>query len=264
MYISWNRNTSENLTPVSLELGGKSPCIVDKSANLRLAAKRIVWGKFLNSDQTCISIDYIVVEDSVKDIFIKYLQKEIQNRYAAAENKDDYPKIINEHHYERLCKLIDNEKVVIGGGRNPDKRKIAPTILPEADFDHEIMEEEIFGPILPVIGYHRLDDIIKKIKDRSKPLACYIFTEDKHISNKVISEISYGDGCVNDVVIQFANPHMPFGGVGNCGMSGYHGKFSFDTFSHKKGVVKNKTYIDIPVRYAPYDEKKLKILKWLF
>jgi aldehyde dehydrogenase (NAD+) len=258
------RAASENLTPVSLELGGKSPCIVERSANMRLAAKRIVWGKFLNSGQTCISIDYIVVEDTVKDIFVKYLLEEIQNRYAVAENKDDYPNIINAHHYERLCKRIDKEKVVIGGGRNPEKRKIAPTILPEADFDHEIMEEEIFGPILPVISYHRLDDIIKKIKDMSKPLACYIFTEDKHIANKLISEISYGGGCINDVVIQFANHHMPFGGVGNSGMGSYHGKFSFDTFSHKKSVVKNKTYIDIPVRYAPYDEKKLKILKRLF
>lgn len=258
------RAASENLTPVSLELGGKSPCIVDKSANLRLAAKRIVWGKFLNSGQTCISIDYIVVEDSVKDIFIKYLQEEIQNRYAAAENRDDYPNIINAYHYERLCKRIDNEKVVIGGGRNPEKRKIAPTILPESDFDHEIMEEEIFGPILPIIGYQKLDDIIKKIKDKPKPLTCYIFTEDKYIANKIIAEISYGGGCVNDVVIQFANHHMPFGGVGNSGMGAYHGKFSFDAFSHKKGIVKNKTFIDIPIRYAPFSEKKLKILKWLF
>lgn len=255
------RTASENLTPVTLELGGKNPCIVDKSAHLRVAAKRIVWGKCLTSGQNCIAVDYIVVEASIKEIFIKYLQEEIQNRYADAENKDDYPNIINTYHYERLCKLIDNEKVIIGGRRNPEKRKIAPTILPEADFNHEIMEEEIFGPILPIIGYRRLDDIIKKIKERPKPLACYIFTEDKHIANTLISEISYGGGCVNDVVMHFVNHHMPFGGVGNSGMGGYHGKFSFDTFSHKKGVMRNKTWIDIPVRYAPYTEKKLKILK---
>jgi NAD-dependent aldehyde dehydrogenases len=156
---------------------------------------------------------------------------------------------------------MDTENVVIGGRRNPEKRKISPAILPEADFDHEIMKEEIFGPLLPVISYNSLDEIIKIIKNRPKPLACYIFTENKKVANRLISEISYGGGCVNDVFLHIANHHMPFGGVGYSGMGGYHGKFSFDTFSHKKGVVKNITVIDIGLRYAPYDDKKMKLLK---
>ncbi len=252
---------SENLTPVSLELGGKSPCIIDETANLRLAAKRIVWGKFLNAGQTCITIDYIVVDERVKETFLLYLQEEVKKRYKDAEKMDGYPNIISTHHYERLCKLIDEEKVVIGGRRNAENKKIAPTILPKADFDHEIMEEEIFGPILPVIGYTELDNIIKIIKERPKPLACYIFTENKKTADRLISEISYGGGCVNDVLLHIANHHMPFGGIGFSGMGGYHGKYSFETFSHKKSVIENKTNMDIPVRYAPFDERKFKLLK---
>lgn len=252
---------SEHLTPVSLELGGKSPCIVTESADLRMAAKRIVWGKFLNAGQTCISIDYVIVKESVKQRFVQYLQEEIEKRYADAQERDDYPNIISVYHYDRLCGLIDREKTVLGGKRNPQKRKIAPTILPEAEFDHEIMEEEIFGPILPVISYRSLEEMIRLIKDRPKPLACYIFTGEKKTADRLISEISYGGGCVNDVFLHIANHHLPFGGVGYSGMGGYHGKYSFDTFSHKKGVVKNLTCVDIPLRYAPYDEKKRKLLK---
>lgn len=252
---------SENLIPVSLELGGKSPCFVDKTADLRLAAKKIVWGKYLNAGQTCISIDYVVVDNQVKDKFIHLLQDEIQKRYANAENSDNYPKIINQHHYDRLCNLIDTEQSVIGGKRNAEERKIAPTILQNADFHHEIMQDEIFGPLLPIIGYDGLASVIKIIKSRPKPLACYIFSENKRVIKQLNFEISYGGGCVNDVMLQIANHHMPFGGVGFSGIGNYHGKHSFDTFSHKKGVVQNTTKIDIGLRYAPYTTDKLVTLK---
>jgi len=252
---------SENLTPVSLELGGKSPCFIDKTANLKLAARRIAWGKFLNAGQTCIAIDYIVIDKAVKKEFLAQLRKEIQKRYKEAQCAESYPKIINQHHYERLCGLIDRADTVVGGERDRESLKIAPTIILDASFEDEIMKEEIFGPILPIISYENIDKAIEQIKDRPKPLACYIFTEDKPYADKLILEISYGGGCVNDALLHVSNHHMPFGGVGNSGMGGYHGKYSFDTFSHKKSVVKNNTLLDIPLRYAPFDEKKLNILK---
>lgn len=252
---------SEHLTPVSLELGGKSPCFVDRTANLEIAAKRIVWGKFLNAGQTCISIDYVVIDNCVKEEFIKYLQLEIQKSYQDAQNMKGYPNIVNKHHYERLIGLLENANKVIGGAANPENKKIAPAILPEADFDQEIMEEEIFGPILPIIGYDHLESTIQTIKERPKPLACYIFTQRKAYVDKINHEVSFGGGCVNDVIMHVANHHMPFGGVGISGMGGYHGKHSFDTLSHKKSVLKNVTFMDLPLRYPPYSETKLSFLK---
>ncbi len=252
---------SENLTPVSLELGGKSPCFVDHTADLKIAAKRIVWGKFLNAGQTCISIDYVVVDNRVKEEFVKYLQLEIQKNYQEAQDMEGYPNIINQHHFERLVGLLNRANQVIGGAHNPSTRKIAPAILPDADFEQEIMEEEIFGPILPIIGYDDLEGTIQIIKDRPKPLACYIFTQSKAFADKINYEVSFGGGCVNDVIMHVANHHIPFGGVGNSGMGGYHGKYSFDTFSHKKSVVKNVTFMDLPLRYQPYNDKKLGLLK---
>ena len=255
------RVASENLTPVSLELGGKSPCIIDETADIKLSAKRIIWGKLLNAGQTCVSIDYIVVHKNIKEEFIKYLQEEIELRYPDAINNKSYPKIINPHHYERLLNLIKTESNVIGGKSNDNERKIEPTIFPDVYFDHEIMKNEIFGPLLPIIEYDDIDKVINIIKAREKPLACYIFSQRKENADYIINSLSYGGGCVNDTIMQLANSHLPFGGVGNSGMGSYHGKHGFDLLSHKKGIVKNKTIFDLPFRYAPFDLKKLNIFK---
>lgn len=243
------KKASENLTPVSLELGGKSPCIIDETANLKLAARRIAWGKFLNAGQTCISVDYILVHEKVKIDFIKEMQKEIKNHYNNAAFSDSYPKIISEHHYSRLKKLMNTENTIIGGTFNDADRKIAPTLLPDTNFNKPVMQEEIFGPLLPIIAYSNLDETIYNLKQNDKPLACYVFTSKKATARKIINEVSYGGGCINDVIIHISNHHLPFGGVGNSGMGCYHGKYSFETFSHKKGVVKNTKRFDIPLRY---------------
>lgn len=243
------KKASENLTPVSLELGGKSPCMVDETANLKLAARRIAWGKFLNAGQTCISIDYILVHEKVKKDFIKEMQKEIKKHYNNAAFSDSYPKIINEYHYNRLKKLIASEKNIIGGTCNDATRKIAPTLLPDTDFNKPVMQEEIFGPLLPIIAYSDLDKTIYNLKQKEKPLACYVFTNKKATARKIINEVSYGGGCINDVIVHISNHHLPFGGVGNSGMGCYHGKYSFDTFSHKKGIVKTSNKFDNPLRY---------------
>lgn len=252
---------SEHLTPITLELGGKSPCFVDASANIDRAAKKIVWGKFMNAGQTCISIDYIVVHESIKDALTNTMTQEIQKRYNHAEESDSYPSIVNTRHYKRLIELMNTESVLIGGAVNPATRKIAPTLMPEADFDHEIMKDEIFGPLLPIISYKNLDSVLDTIKRRPKPLSCYIFSKDKPMISRIIQDLSYGGGCVNDTLLHIMNPHMPFGGVGYSGMGGYHGKFSFDTFSHKKSVVMNTSFLDIPLRYAPFTDKTFKWIK---
>lgn len=257
------RAASKNLTPVSLELGGKCPCIVDESANIKIAAKRIVWGKLLNAGQTCVSVDYVAVHNSVKEKLIKCILKEIKSRYHDALNSNTYPRIINEHHYKRLLNLIKVEKNIIGGRADEFSRKIEPTVLPEADFEDEIMKEEIFGPLLPIIEYDDIKKLIRTIKEREKPLACYVFTKYEKTARHIIKSISYGGGCVNDVVIQVSNHYMPFGGVGNSGIGSYHGKYGFDTFSHKKSVVWNETMLDLPIRYAPFNLLKFRILKYI-
>lgn len=257
------RAASENLTPVSLELGGKCPCIVDESANIKIAAKRIVWGKLLNAGQTCVSVDYVAVHNSVKEKLIKCILKEIKSRYHDALNSNTYPRIINEHHYKRLLNLIKVEKNIIGGRADEFSRKIEPTVLPEADFEDEIMKEEIFGPLLPIIEYDDIKKLIRTIKEREKPLACYVFTKYEKMARHIIKSISYGGGCVNDVVIQVSNHYMPFGGVGNSGIGSYHGKYGFDTFSHKKSVVWNETMFDLPIRYAPFNLLKFRMLKYI-
>lgn len=253
---------SENLIPFSLELGGKSPCIVDESANLKLAARRIAWGKFLNAGQTCISVDYVLVQESVKEDFIKELYKEIQINYDIDD--ESYPKIINKTHFDRLLKLILTEDKILGGEKNYEKNKIGPTLLIDSNFDKEVMREEIFGPILPIIEYKKLDDIIYRIKKLDKPLACYMFTNNKKAADKVINSISFGGGCINDVIVHFTNHNLPFGGVGLSGIGNYHGKYGFETFSHKKGVVKSCRYFDVPIRYKPFDIKKYHLLKKIF
>ena len=257
------RKAAKKLIPVSLELGGKSPCIVDETADIKLAAKRIVWGKFLNAGQTCISVDYVLVHQNVKAALIKELLKEISRKYSNAEKSKSYPKIINEHHYKRLKDLMKTETTILGGKYNDNLLKIAPTILPCSDYDKPVMEDEIFGPLLPVIAYSDTHKMISKLKTCEKPLACYIFTSDKTFADNIINEISFGGGCVNDVILHIANNHLPFGGVGNSGIGNYHGKYSFDTFSHKKGIVNSFSRIDIPLRYAPYNNIKYTILKKL-
>lgn len=252
---------SKNLIPISLELGGKSPCIIDETADIKLAARRVLWGKLLNAGQTCVSVDYVLIHSSVKDKFIKYLQKEIKRRYPNALNNDTYPRIINEHHYKRLMNLIKSEESIIGGRGDDVVHRLEPTILPDVDFDHKIMKEEIFGPVLPIIEYDDINNVIRIIKAHEKPLACYVFTRDKYIAKHIIKSISYGGGCINDVILQVSNHYMPFGGVGSSGIGLYHGKFGFDTFSHKKSIVWSKTMIDLPIRYAPFSPLKFRILK---
>ena len=257
------RAASERLIPVSLELGGKSPCIVDETANLPLAAKRIVWGKFLNAGQTCISVDYVLVQRSVKERLVQCLLDEIEKRYTNAECSDSYPNIISRHHYERLCGLLDGERIVLGGARNEKTMKIAPAVLPETGFDRPVMQEEIFGPLLPVIAYDRFGDMLGELKSRPRPLACYFFTQNPEAARRVITELPFGGGCINDTMLHISNNHLPFGGVGNSGMGAYHGRYSFDTFSRKKGIVKSSAHFDLPLRYAPFDEGKLRLLKHL-
>lgn len=254
---------SKHLTPVSLELGGKSPCIIDETADLKLTAKRVAWGKLLNAGQTCIAVDYVLVQNQVKESFIHALEEEFDRRYPDPLQNDSYPCIINRESYDRLIHLIGSEEKVIGGEASLEKHKIAPAIFPDADYDHEIMKREIFGPLLPVIGYDHFDQALSEVKTREKPLACYVFTRDKKRADKVIRELSSGGVCVNDVIMHNANGHLPFGGVGNSGMGAYHGKYGFDAFSHKKAVLKSVTLLDLPFRYPPFDEHKLKLLKKL-
>ena len=255
---------SEHLTPVTLELGGKSPCIVDETANLELAAKRIVWGKFLNSGQTCVAPDYVLVHHNVKARLLEKMKHYIHQLYGEqACLNDDFPKIINENHFERLLKLIEGETVVIGGTSSRQRQQISPTILDHITWDSPVMSDEIFGPILPVLEFKNLNEVIAMVNRHPKPLALYYFTTKRENENKVIRSISYGGGCINDTIMHLASSHMPFGGVGDSGMGRYHGKNSFDTFSHKKSVLKKANWLDVPLRYPPYKEH-LKILKKLF
>ena len=259
------RHTAEHLTPAVLELGGKSPCIVDASANIKLAAKRIVFGKYLNCGQTCVAPDYILCEKSVKDEFVKAVVTEIKKQYGEnpLENKD-YGKIINEKHFARLCGLIDKNKVVIGGNTNPDTCQIAPTVMDNVTYDDAVMGEEIFGPIMPILTFDDFDAVVDELKTKDKPLALYLFTGDKKHMKRVTTELSYGGGCINDVVIHLATSEMGFGGVGESGMGAYHGKDGFDAFSHYKSIVDKKTWLDLPMRYQPYKSKFYEKLLHIF
>ena len=259
------RHTAEHLTPAVLELGGKSPCIVDASANIKLAAKRIVFGKYLNCGQTCVAPDYILCHKSVKDAFVSEVRKQIQNQYGEKplENKD-YGKIINEKHFARLCGLIDQSKVVVGGQVNADTCQIAPTVMDNVIWADAVMGEEIFGPIMPVLTFDSFDSLMDELKDKDKPLALYLFSGDKKHINRVTTELSYGGGCINDVVIHLATSEMGFGGVGASGMGSYHGKAGFDAFSHYKSIVDKKTWMDLPMRYQPYKSKLYEKLLHIF
>lgn len=248
------------LTPVTLELGGKSPCIVDNTANLKMAAKRLVFGKYLNSGQTCVAPDYLLVQEDVKEKFLVYVKHFIRQMFGKEPLKNpDYPRMINEKHYHRVMGLLKDEKAETGGYGDEKRLQIAPTVLTGITEGSPVMQEEIFGPVLPVLTFGEIEEAIKLIKEREKPLALYLFTRDARTEKRVLRNLSFGGGCINDTIIHLATPHMGFGGVGGSGMGSYHGKESFDTFSHKKSVVKKSDIIDLPIRYQPYTEGK----EWL-
>ena len=248
------RHTAEHLTPAILELGGKSPCIVDGTAKLELAAKRIVFGKFLNCGQTCVAPDYILCHRGVKDQLVAELCKQVKLQYGEnpLENPD-YGKIINEKHFDRIRGLIAPDKVVLGGVSNRETRQIAPTIMENITWEDAVMQEEIFGPLLPVLTFDEFDEVYELLAEKPKPLALYLFSEEKARIREVTERCSYGGGCVNDTIIHLATSEMGFGGVGESGMGSYHGKEGFDAFSHIKSIVDKKTWMDLPMRYQPYN-----------
>lgn len=258
---------AENLTPVTLELGGKNPCIIDETANLKIAAKRIIWGKFINAGQTCIAPDYLLVHNTIKTEFVDFLKKEITLAYGKKpETSPDYPRIINAKNWTRLVQMIEADKVIFGGQTNEKEHYISPTLIQETDLDSAIMKEEIFGPLLPILSYQSEADLHAIISRYEKPLSLYVFTKNTTFAEKIIQDYSFGGGCVNDTVVHFSNKRLPFGGVGHSGIGAYHGTLSFDTFSHKKAIVKKAYWLDLPMRYAPYKNKLTtikKLLKWI-
>ncbi len=254
---------AKHLTRVTLELGGKSPCIVHHDAQLKLAAQRIAFGKFSNAGQTCVAPDYLLVHRSVKDNLLAYLQEAIQSFYGDKPLlSPEYGKIISQRHYERLRHFLKDGKVAIGGGSNDLTRQIEPTVLEAITWDMPVMQEEIFGPILPVLTYDNLDEVVGLIQARPKPLALYVFSEDKKVQDATLEHISFGGGCVNDTLMHFGSTHLPVGGVGESGMGSYHGEMSFHIFSHMKSILKQTTRFDIPFRY-PSSKIGLKIIRRL-
>lgn len=256
------RKAAEYLTPVSLELGGKSPCIVDATAKLDLAAKRLAFGKLLNCGQTCVAPDYLLIDRRVKDEFIALLKKHIAAMTGGdALSNAQVVHMINRKHYDRVMGLIDPEKVVLGGQGDPETLRIQPTIMDGVTAEDAVMQEEIFGPVLPVIAYDSLDEAVDFIRSREHPLALYLFSEDKRTQERFLKSVAFGGGCINDTIIHLATSRMGFGGVGNSGMGSYHGRKSFDTFSHEKSIVSKSTWMDLPVRYMPYSPIKDKLLR---
>ena len=257
------RNAAEYLTPVTLELGGKSPCIVDQTADIRLAARRIVFGKYLNCGQTCVAPDYIYCHRSVKDSLVKEIQRQIQLQYGEEPlHNPDYGKIINEKHFDRILGLIEEKKIVHGGNSDRDTLRIEPTVLDNVTFADPVMQEEIFGPLMPVLVFDSLDEAIAGINAMPHPLALYFFTSDKAAAKDVTSRCGFGGGCINDTIIHLATTEMGFGGFGESGMGAYHGKTGFDTFSHYKSIVDKKTWIDLPMRYQPYRKMHEKMVRF--
>lgn len=255
------KNAAEHLTPVVLELGGKSPCIVDSTADIKLAAKRIVFGKYLNCGQTCVAPDYILCQNSVKDEFIAEVKKQVAAQFGKKPLENpDFGKIINEKHFDRVLRLIDPEKTVLGGGYDRETCRIEPTVLDNVTWDDAVMQEEIFGPVMPVIPFENFEEVYPVLKDRPKPLACYIFSNSRAHIAEITEKLPFGGGCVNDVVIHLATSEMGFGGVGESGMGSYHGKSGFEAFSHTKSIVDKKTWLDLPMRYQPYQKIYRKLL----
>lgn len=255
---------ANNLTPVTLELGGKNPCIIDKNCDLDIAAKRLVWGKFVNAGQTCIAPDYLIVEKSIKENLIQKLINEIEISYSNNQQQSaDYPRIINKKNWERLVNFTKRQNIVYGGKHDENELFLSPTLIDEPSLESPVMQEEIFGPILPILTYEHKNDIEQIVQKFEKPLALYVFSNDKKFSEELINKFSFGGGCVNDTLIHFANNRLPFGGVGFSGIGAYHGKLSFDIFSHQKAIIKKATWLDIKLRYAPYKNKIETIKKFV-
>lgn len=255
------RHAAEYLTPCTLELGGKSPCIIDSSAKIKLAATRLVWGKYLNCGQTCVAPDYVLCHSSVKDQFIKAMAAEIKAQFGQdpLANKD-YGKIINQKHFERVSGLINKDKVAVGGRVNAETQQIEPTVMDNVTWEDAVMGEEIFGPVLPVLTFDSYDQIYQTLNDKAKPLAFYLFTENRKLMKEFTSRFNFGGGCINDCIIHLATNNLGFGGCGESGMGAYHGKVGFDTFSTKKSIVNRKTFMDVPLRKQPYSGLKRKLL----
>ena len=253
---------AKHLTPVTLELGGKSPCVVDATARLDLAAKRIVFGKLLNCGQTCVAPDYLLVDRRVKGELLERLEYWVEEMYGTDPlDNQGYVHMVNRKHFDRVCGLIDPAKVVYGGQSDPDTLRIQPTILDGVSPEDPVMDKEIFGPLLPVLEFDGLRQAEDFILDRPRPLALYLFSQDRAVQRRFLRSIPFGGGCVNDTVLHLANPRLPFGGVGNSGMGRYHGKYSFDTFSRTKGVLQTSTRLDLPIRYAPYTVSQDKLIR---
>ncbi|WP_288437922.1 aldehyde dehydrogenase [uncultured Chryseobacterium sp.] len=253
---------AEHLTPVTLELGGKSPAIVTKNANLEVAAKRIVWGKFLNAGQTCVAPDYLLVEETIQEQFLEMLRKYIKE-FGYEKDSEQYTRIINQRNFQRLVRLLDQEKIYSGGQSDEAKLYIEPTILHHVDWNDEIMQEEIFGPLLPVISFQNYHAALNAVLALEKPLAAYLFTNNSEEKESFTRKLSFGGGCINDTVMHLSNDHLPFGGVGNSGTGNYHGKYGFETFSHQKAVLDKTTWGEPNIKYPPYSEKKLSWIKKL-
>ena len=256
------RHAAEYLTPVTLELGGKSPCIVDSTAKIRLAAKRIVFGKYLNCGQTCVAPDYILCDKRIRDELITAILAEIEKQFGKEPLKNpNYGKIINEKHFERILGLINGEKLVYGGQSEPESLRIAPTVLNNITWDDAVMGEEIFGPLLPILTFDTLDEALDTVESHPHPLALYFFSEDKAAQKKVLDTCRFGGGCINDTIIHLATSDMPFGGVGESGMGSYHGRVGFETFSHYRSIADKKTWMDLPIRYQKYTGLKEKMMR---
>lgn len=258
-------SAGRRLIPCVLELGGKSPCIIDRKADLDNAAKKIVWGKFMNAGQTCVAPDYIIADRLVflelRDKLVHYI-KEFYGENPI--ESDDYPKIINKKNFDRILNLIEGKRLIFGGKYDDDSLKIEPTILEVSSMDEKIMQEEIFGPIIPIIIYKNKSEIFEIIDKNKNPLALYLFTDNNSFEKEIIEKVSFGGGCVNDTIIHCTSEGLPFGGIGRSGIGNYHGKASFDAFSHKKSVVKSKKFADISMKYPPFNEKKLELIKKVF
>lgn len=255
---------AEHLCPVTLELGGKSPCVVTGSANLKRTARRIVWGKFLNAGQTCIAPDYLLVHDSVKDELVELMKKEITRQFGDdPKESPDFPRIVNEKAFDRLVTYLRDGKIVCGGDTDRSVKYISPTILDNVEPGNLVMQDEIFGPVLPILTFGSIGQATDFINNREKPLAMYVFSTNKNEIQELMKNTSAGGGCINDTIIHIANSNLPFGGVGNSGMGKYHGKLSFDTFSNHRSIVKSTNLIDLPVKYAPYADWKMKIIRML-
>lgn len=253
---------ARNLTPVTLELGGKSPCIVDRTADLEVTARRIAWGKFINAGQTCIAPDYLLVEESIRDPLIEEIQKAVHSFYGDdPKSSPDYARVVNGRHHARLSRLLEGQEIAFGGGTDPEQNYIEPTVLKNVSPDAEIMQNEIFGPILPVLTIASIDDAVTFVREREKPLALYVFTSDDQVEERILEETSSGGACINGTILHIGDSRMPFGGVGESGMGSYHGRSSFETFSHRKSVLKRGFRFDMKLMYPPYTKFRTKMIK---